>query len=108
MSNRAALEPLLELGDQLLLCQDVPARRGGAELAVEPGLLLRSEIAPARVEAFGAGSIQKLLGAAARRHIAGQPRAVLPRVEQQKARQPAEIEAAVDRRVRPVRQRRAR
>ena len=79
-----------------------------AELAVEPGFLRHAEIGAARVEPLRAGSVDQLLAAAARRPVAGQSRAVLPPVEHQKRREIAEIGAAVERHVRPARQRRER
>src|SRR5690349_16710459 len=60
--DRAIRQTLLELGHQLSLRKNVPARRRASELAIEPGFLRLAEIGPARVEALRTVGIDQLLG----------------------------------------------
>src|SRR5262249_16456889 len=85
MRDLAVVEPLFELGHQLLLAADVPFRRRGAKLLEGPRLLRDAEIGAARLEAFRAAGVGDLLAAASGRPVAGETRAVLTRVEDEEA-----------------------
>ena len=100
----AVVEPFLELGHQLALREEVPARRrrcGTRGRARLPAPCRDSE----RRGSSRSGQVASISCLPPPRggRVAGQPRAVLPPVEHQKRREIAEIGAAVDRHVRPAR-----
>src|SRR5215467_9335813 len=70
MRKLAIVEPLLELGHQLFLRDDVPFRGRSAKLVVEPCLLRHTEIGAARLEPFRAAGVGDLLAAAPWRLVA--------------------------------------